>query len=265
MFYTAEIIDKRAVFLPEESAHIAKVLRKKEGDEIQFTDGAGSLYNGRITVVDAHQVEAQIMSVKKTDCALPPIHIVVAPTKNMDRMEWFVEKAVEVGVAEISFIITKNSERKTLKTDRLEKIAISAMKQSNQLWLPKINELTTLKEILKRAETFDGDRFFGYCGKTDFYTQTTINIETLQIETEELNEPFFYSEAINENVPVIVLIGPEGDFTESEAKQCVDCGFLPVVLTKTRLRTETAALLACWNYAVRFSLLQAAIQNDNCF
>jgi 16S rRNA (uracil1498-N3)-methyltransferase len=124
------------------------------------------------------------------------------------------------------------------------------MKQSNQLWLPKINELTTLENILNAAELFNGDRFFGYCGD-DFYTRTTINIETLKIETENFDNPFFYDEAINENVPVMMLIGPEGDFSKSEAQLCIDSGFMPVVLAKTRLRTETAALLACWNYAVR--------------
>jgi 16S rRNA (uracil1498-N3)-methyltransferase len=255
MFYTTEIINETAIFSQEESTHIVRVLRKKEGDKIQFTDGAGSIYDGEITVVNAHRIEARIINTQKpSKSGLPPIHIVVAPTKNMDRMEWFVEKAAEIGVAEISFIVTENSERKVLKTDRLHKIAISAMKQSNQLWLPKINELTTLKEILKTAQLFNGDRFFGYCGGEDFYTRTTINIDTLEIETERLDEPFFYSEAINENIPVIMLIGPEGDFSEIEARECVDAGFLPVILTNTRLRTETAALLSCWNYAIRWQV-----------
>jgi 16S rRNA (uracil1498-N3)-methyltransferase len=251
MFYTTEIVNETAAFSFEESAHIVKALRKKEGDKIHFTDGAGTFYESEIVNANPQRVEARITNTKKSDNKLPPIHIVVAPTKNMDRMEWFVEKAVEVGVAEISFIVTENSERKILKTDRLKKIAVSAMKQSNQLWLPKINELTTLENILNSAQLFDGDRFFGYCGSENFYTLTTINIETLNIETEKLDDPFFYNEAINENIPVIMLIGPEGDFTKGEARQCVEAGFLPVVLTKTRLRTETAALFACWNYAIR--------------
>jgi 16S rRNA (uracil1498-N3)-methyltransferase len=250
MFYTTEVTDKRAIFSSEESTHIVRSLRKKEGDRIQFTDGLGCFYEGEIVVVSADRAEAKITETKITENELPPIHIVVAPTKNMDRMEWFVEKAVEVGVAEISFMVTENSERKTLKTDRLKKIAISAMKQSNQAWLPRINELTTLKEILNIAKMFDGDRFFGYCGD-DFYTRTTIDIETLEIETENLDNPFFYNEAMNENIPVMMLIGPEGDFSRSEVQQCTDSGFMPVVLAKTRLRTETAALLACWNYAIR--------------
>jgi 16S rRNA (uracil1498-N3)-methyltransferase len=239
MFYTTEITDKTATFSPEESAHIVKALRRKKGSEIFFTDGAGFLYEGEITIADIRLVEARIINMKKFDeTELPPIHIVVAPTKNVDRIEWFIEKATEVGVAEISFIVTENSERKTIKTDRLKKITVSAMKQSNQLWLPKINELVTLETALHEAQSFTGGRYFGYCGDENLRT---------------IGKPIPYNEAIDKNVPAIILIGPEGDFTENEAQKCVEAGFSPVVLTKTRLRTETAALFACWNYAIRYS------------
>ncbi|MDR0618860.1 MAG: 16S rRNA (uracil(1498)-N(3))-methyltransferase [Bacteroidales bacterium] len=237
MFYTTEITDKTAIFSPEESTHIVKALRKKRGSKICFTDGAGFLYEGEIITANVRLVEIRIINIKSPDAAgLPPIHIIVAPTKNIDRIEWFVEKATEVGVAEISFIVTENSERRILKTDRLKKIAVSAMKQSNQLWLPKINELTTLQTILNKAQSFSGGRFFGYC-----------NDESLR----KIKKPIPYNEAISKNIPATILIGPEGDFTENEARKCIEAGFSPVVLTKTRLRTETAALFACWNYAIR--------------
>ncbi|MDR1974025.1 MAG: 16S rRNA (uracil(1498)-N(3))-methyltransferase [Bacteroidales bacterium] len=248
-FYTQDIQGETAFFSPEESNHITKTLRKKENDIIRFTDGAGGLYEGVITTANAGRTEVRLTKRHNgTVNTPPPMHIVVAPTKNMDRIEWFVEKAVEVGVTEISFIVTKNSERKILKTDRLKKIAISAMKQSNQLFLPKINEIISLKEFLEKVREVDCDKFFGYCAG-DFYSTTKIDIETGEITTEKLGEPFFYSEAINEDIPVIMLIGPEGDFTPEEAQICVENNFLPSVLTNTRLRTETAALMACWTYA----------------
>ncbi len=169
MFYTKDITENRAFFSPETSAHIIKVLRHKTGDKISFTDGAGTLYEGVLSNEDPKKAEATITGSRQIETKLPQIHIVVAPTKNIDRIEWFVEKAVEVGVAEISFIGTKNSERKILKTDRLHKIAESAMLQSQQTQMPKINEMLPLKKFVENTAQFDGDKFFGYCYEGKIY------------------------------------------------------------------------------------------------
>ncbi|MDR1739696.1 MAG: 16S rRNA (uracil(1498)-N(3))-methyltransferase [Bacteroidales bacterium] len=238
MFYTKEITGNRAVFSPETSAHIVKVLRHKEGDKISFTDGCGALYEGLLEGISAKGTSAIIEKSRHVNTALPSIHIVVAPTKNIDRIEWFVEKAIEVGVAEISFIGTKNSERKTLKTERLHKIAVSAMLQSQQVFLPKINEMLPLGEFVKNSADFNGDKFFGYCYEGNIYATSETQPE----------KTLCYAEMINANVPTMVFIGPEGDFTATEAQYLQDNNFMPVVLSNTRLRTETAALMACWTY-----------------
>ncbi|MDR1739293.1 MAG: 16S rRNA (uracil(1498)-N(3))-methyltransferase [Bacteroidales bacterium] len=243
MFYTNEIIGNRAVFSPETSAHIVKVLRHKAGDKISFTDGTGMLYEGSLINADPKRAETSITNIKQTKTTLPPIHIVVAPTKNIDRIEWFVEKAVEVGIAEISFVQTKNSERKTLKIDRLHKIAESAMLQSKQTYMPKINEMISLKRFIERITHLHCDKFFGYCYEGNIYS-------TSETRPEEI---LYYPEMINRNVPTMVLIGPEGDFTIEEAQYLQNNNFLPVVLSSTRLRTETAALFAGWIYATKSS------------
>lgn len=221
-FYAPEIETTHALGA-EDSAHCARVLRKEAGDIIEVTDGSGHRYECEITVCTQKKVEVAIL--KEEEIAKSwegEIELWVAPTKNMDRMEWLVEKAVEIGVDRIVPMICGRSERKVIKTDRLEKKAISAMKQSLKVRKPEITEARTFKEMLK--ESFDGKTVMGYCSE-----------ETERIAFAKLYRP-------GENVRI--LIGPEGDFTPEEVKIAIESGVKPVTFGDERLRTETAALAA---------------------
>ena len=204
----------------EESRHACKVLRLKIGDTLHVLNGKGYLFTTEILDSHAKKCLLKIVKVYHEEKPSKEIHIAVAPTKNMDRMEWFVEKATEIGITEISWILCKNSERKIVKNERLEKIAISAIKQSKRLYLPQINELISLKDFLKKfpkgaiAHCFDGRE------------QTTI---------KEVFQPA--------NCPI--LIGPEGDFSLEEVQLIENLDYKGITLGKNRLRTETAALVAC--------------------
>ncbi|HYG14199.1 MAG TPA: 16S rRNA (uracil(1498)-N(3))-methyltransferase [Bacteroidia bacterium] len=220
LFYSENIQENRIV-LEEDEFHHLKVLRKKEGDIISVTDGNGHLYSAEIKNIAKHSGEAVITATQTFDKPVTFPHIVVAPTKNTDRMEWMVEKLVEIGVSEISFIQCEHSERKIIKTDRLKKIALSAMKQSLKYYLPVINELTGFKTFITTKRT--GNLFIGYC-----------EAET----TEFLPRQPFTAES------TLVLIGPEGDFAPQEVEMAKAAGFMPVSLGQSRLRTETAAMVA---------------------
>ncbi|MGX8712385.1 MAG: 16S rRNA (uracil(1498)-N(3))-methyltransferase [bacterium] len=213
----------------EESRHAVRVLRLREGDEINVTDGRGNLYRCRIVVADdrACTVEAveQDFSILNSQFS---IHLAVAPTKNPSRMEWLVEKAVEIGVGEITLLNCDHSERSFLKTDRLEKLAVSAMKQSLHTLLPPIHPAVNLSDWLNsHIHTFTHShiqRFIAHC---------------------EANKPRIpLATALQPGKYTIVLIGPEGDFSEEEIALALECGFQPVSLGPSRLRTETAALYA---------------------
>lgn len=203
-----------------ESKHCVRVLRKKNGDTINVTDGQGSLYECIIT--DAHQKKCSFSISKTTTQPLtcPPLHLVVAPTKNIDRFEFFLEKATEIGVQKITPLLAAHSERKKIKQDRLDKIVISACKQSKNFHFPKLHELTAFKDILKTDASL---KLIAHCEDQN---------------KKELKEYSF-------NQETIILIGPEGDFSPSEIKQALDAGFKPVSLGKSRLRTETAGIVAC--------------------
>ncbi len=212
-----------SVELPEEEAHHAtSVLRLGPGTRIGLLDGAGTKAEGEIDHASRKGCSVRILD----RIALPRertarIHLAVAPTKQMDRYEWFVEKAVEIGVDRITPLITHRTERAKLRTDRLQRVAISAMKQSQRAWLPRIDELTTLEHLL--TEEAPAQRFFGWCEGAHR------SLMKVYAPTED----------------ALTLIGPEGDLTPEEARALLAVGFRAIGLGTARLRTETAALAAC--------------------
>ena len=222
LFYTPDIETTRCLS-EEESGHCVRVLRYGRGDEILLTDGRGTTYRARITNPQPKHCEFEILSSEKQ---APThdfyLHIAIAPTKNIERLEWMVEKCTEIGVDEITPLLCRYSERKTLRTDRLEKIILSAAKQSLTPYLPKLNPLTDFETLIATAA--QEQRFIAHCYKDD---------------KRELKDE------IRRGKSVCVLIGPEGDFSEEEVAQAIKNGFVPVGLGKSRLRTETAGVVAC--------------------
>lgn len=221
LFYTPDISDDME--LPQEEAgHCIRVLRMKEGDRLCLTDGKGAFYNAVISAVSGKRCMVHIES-KEVQEPLwnGHLHIAVAPTKLMDRNEWFVEKAVEIGVDEITFLKTDHSERDVIKMERIEKIAVSAMKQSQKATLPVLNGMTPLRSLIEKG--FDGDRFIAHC---------------------EPGSKVLLQDAVVPGHDTLVLIGPEGDFSPAEIDMALKAGFRPISLGPSRLRTETAALVA---------------------
>ncbi len=211
--------------LPEsDSQHCVKVLRMREGQMLQVVDGKGHKYTCRL--VDAHPKHAMVQLVECVDAPLTwqqSITIAVAPTKMLDRIEWLVEKLVEVGVNRIVPLRCSRSERKELKSDRLEKIAVSAMKQSLKAWMPDIWPMTKFDQAVDNIRATQ--KYIAYC--SDVY-------ERVQL-----------AKAYKPGMDIVVLIGPEGDFTEAEVCHAISAGYVPVSLGDNRLRTETAALYSC--------------------
>ncbi len=217
----------------QESRHCAKVMRLRAGDKIEVTDGEGALYAAVLQSVNDTCCEARIEMVLASGGAPSPVRIVMAPTKQSERMEWFVEKATEMGVGQFGFVQTLRTERNKLSLERMEKIVIAAMKQSLQRFKPQLSPLCTWKEFLARETPAPASplKFIAYCGE-----------EYPRIELAHL----LRGAAQNRPRPqgLTVLIGPEGDFTPEEVKQAVEVGYTPVLLGPTRLRAETAALYA---------------------
>lgn len=223
-FYAPDI-DSTCVLPESDSQHCCRVLRMQAGDSVEVVDGRGTLYRCRIVVAHTKRTEVEIVE----RVALPPvwngeITIAVAPTKHLDRMEWLVEKLVEIGVDRIVPVRCRRSERKEIKTERLEKIAVSAMKQSLKAVLPRIDEMTDLREFAASLPA-DVRKYVGYCDDN--------------IERKLLAREYKAGES------AVMLIGPEGDFAPEEIDMLVASGFVPVTLGDNRLRTETAALVAC--------------------
>lgn len=219
---------KQFIFPPEESKHIVRVLRKSEGDIVHITNGKGYLYEAEILVPDQKKCKARIISEKKSIPKRYKLHMVVAPTKMNDRYEWFLEKATEIGVDEITPIICEHSERKTVKMERMERVLQSAMKQSLQTDLPKLNPPISCKEFLEN-DTALGYRFIAHCQ----------NEEKMELKRKVI--------ADNDTT---ILIGPEGDFSKSEIDLAREKGYVPISLGANRLRTETAAIVACTTVAI---------------
>lgn len=222
LFYTPDIAERNE--LPsEEAAHAVRVLRLQPGDTISLTDGKGNFYEAEISTANQKRCLVNILSKEEQ----PPLwkghlHLALAPTKNMDRTEWMAEKATEIGFDELSFLNCRFSERKVLKTERIQKILISAMKQSLKARLPKLNEMIDFKAFVQQP--FNGKKFIAHCHKGEKPLLQT------QLKADE---------------DALVLIGPEGDFSEEEVKMAIEQGFQPISLGRSRLRTETAALVAC--------------------
>ncbi|GAB3644064.1 16S rRNA (uracil(1498)-N(3))-methyltransferase [Spirosoma arcticum] len=207
----------------DDSRHAIKTLRLGVGDVIAVTDGHGNRHAAVITQADSRRCAFRITDTQMTSPRPFSVRICVAPTKNNDRIEWFVEKAVEVGVERISFFFGQHSERRVLKLERLEKIAVAAMKQSLQSYLPQLDEVVSFVELLKTVN--QSGRFIAHLPDSD--------------------APVHLVKAAMPGDQYTVLIGPEGDFSGTEIEQAVSTGFQMITLGSNRLRTETAALTAC--------------------
>ena len=221
LFYCPDI--KTDMELPQEEAgHCLRVLRMKEGDSLRITDGKGSFYNAVITAAQGKRCMIHIESEERQQPLWKGhLHIALAPTKLMDRNEWFVEKAVEIGVDEIAFLKTEHSERDVIKMERIEKIAVSAMKQSQKAALPVLNGMTAFRSFMDTD--FKGDKYIAHC---------------------EPGSKVLLQDAVVPGHDSLVIIGPEGDFSPAEIEMALKAGFKPVSLGPSRLRTETAALVA---------------------
>ena len=224
LFYNPDINKAATEFSlrTEESRHIIKVLRKKEGDLLYVTNGKGYIFTVKIKSANDKNCEVEVVSRQKKHPNRHWLHLAVAPTKMNDRYEWFLEKATEIGVDEITPIICSRSERKIIKIERLEKVVQSAMKQSLQAYLPKLNKAMPLQEFLEKKQ--DALLFIAHC---------------------EEDEKLELKRRVAPDKDITLLIGPEGDFTSEEIDLACEKGYLPVSLGKNRLRTETAAIVAC--------------------
>lgn len=224
LFYCTDIIDEIAILSEEESIHCTRVLRKRVGDEIIIIDGKGLMCKAELTDVNKKGCKAKITeTLKKEEKRDFSIHIAIAPTKNISRIEWFLEKATEIGIDEVSFILTEHSERKKIRLDRLEKIVLSATKQSLKATLPKLNELVSYKQFLA------GD----------------LKVEQKFIAWVEEDTKNLLRDQYKPSQSVCILIGPEGGFSEKEVELARDSGFDAISLGESRLRTETAGIHAC--------------------
>jgi len=223
LFYTPDINGNSYQLSEEESKHCIRVLRLAVGDEVYLTDGRGTLYTTRIT--EAHPKACRVEVVRQEENFGRHhyfLHLAVAPTKNMERYEWLLEKITEIGVDIITPVLCEHSERRILKHERAEKIVVSAMKQSLKTILPELQELTAIKQFI--CSPFDGEKFICHCA-----------------EGERLLLP----QALTGCQKALILIGPEGDFSPEEVTLALEHGFKAVSLGDTRLRVETAALVAC--------------------
>lgn len=229
LFYNPNIENntQEIFFNKDESRHIVRVLRKQEGGILYITNGKGFLFTAAITFANDKKCVANIINVEeKTKPWRYYLHVAIAPTKNNDRLEWFLEKATEIGIDEITPIICQNSERKVVKLERLEKIIQAAMKQSLKFRLPKLNAPVKFSEFI--SKDFENETFIAHCEPS--------HKKTLK-------------EAIQKNTKITILIGPEGDFSSDEIKKSIAKKITPITLGESRLRTETAGLVAVQNIA----------------
>lgn len=226
LFYTPDIAPAHPQYFlnEEESKHAIRVLRLEAGAEVQLIDGRGGLYTA--TIKDAH-AKRTILQITKVITEYNNrnhyLHIAIAPTKNLDRLEWFLEKATEIGIDEITLIICQRSERKEAKTERLNKIITAAIKQSLKAYHPVLNEPVVLNKFL--SQQFDGQKFIAHCDVGD---QTSLKAE------------------LEKQGKYLIVIGPEGDFSPAEIDMALQNGYKAITLGESRLRTETAALEACF-------------------
>ena len=226
IFYVPNIKNNLAQLSEDEAKHCVRTLRKQVGDTLFLIDGIGGFYEGRIIEASKKSCTVEIAKATlehgKRDYYL---HIAIAPTKNITRFEWFLEKATEFGIDEITPILCKHSERKNVRLDRLNKVILSATKQSLKAYLPKLNELISFKKyITKYAQETDKQLFIAYCAEGE-----KVHLKSLYEAKKDC----------------CILIGPEGDFSPEEIKLALEAGFQAISLGKERLRTETAGIAAC--------------------
>lgn len=232
IFYTPDITQNTYTLNEEESKHCVRVLRLTIGSIVNLVDGKGGFYTAEITADNPKKVSLSILKVEtEFHKRNHYLHIAVAPTKNIDRIEWFLEKATELGIDEITPIITDRSERRVVKEDRLNKVITSAVKQSIKAYHPKLNDAISFDTFLK--EPFDGDKLIAHC--------------------IDNGEKQYISKLVAPHQKYLILIGPEGDFTPDEVNLALNKGFKALTLGDNRLRTETAALSVCFeiNYLNR--------------
>ena len=251
LFYVPNIVSGH-ILPEEESQHAVKVLRLQVGSTIEVVDGMGGFYHARITNLHPKHCGFEITEAKtefgKRNYRL---HIAIAPTKNIERLEWFIEKATEIGIDEITPIVCRFSERKIVKEERLEKIIVSAAKQSVKAYFPTLHPLSTFDELMKNHQA--SQKFIAHC-----YTSPQPSPKEREIAKEDyfenvqkniLERKLFQNE-IKKSSDVLILIGPEGDFSKEEVQKAINLGFIPVSLGESRLRTETAGVVACCTAAI---------------
>ncbi|MEL6718861.1 MAG: 16S rRNA (uracil(1498)-N(3))-methyltransferase [Bacteroidota bacterium] len=223
LFYTTNINNRLATLEAEEARHL-QVLRKKVGDQIHLVDGKGFFHTAELLELGKKKAQLKILFSEQQTPSPFSLHIAIAPTKNIARLEWFLEKATEIGIQEITPIYCERSERKRIRLDRLEKIVLSAMKQSNRAYLPQLREETTFKQFVESKKNSEVLKYIAHC--------------------EEEDKVLLYNN-YQARKDVLVLIGPEGDFSPDEIELARASGFIGVSLGKARLRTETAGIVAC--------------------
>jgi 16S rRNA (uracil1498-N3)-methyltransferase len=224
LFYANNVSEGTAAFSREESGHCLRVLRMRRGDTIQFTDGEGNMYEGMITGDDPLNMKVSVNGVTKdAGKRRYRLHVAISPLKNDDRLEWFIEKAVELGIDEITPLICSRTEKKRIRRERLGGLILSAMKQSVKAYLPRLNEPVQFTAFIDRENS--GKRLIACC--------------------DPQQERKAITAAAGHGEDVLILIGPEGDFTPEEVTLAIKGGFTPVHLGPSRLRTETAGVAAC--------------------
>ncbi|MEI6696791.1 MAG: 16S rRNA (uracil(1498)-N(3))-methyltransferase [Bacteroidota bacterium] len=223
LFYTPNIKSSLYTLDKEESTHCVRVLRLKEGSLIHLTDGKGNLFKAQLLSADPKECLAEIIeTIPEFGKRAFYLHIAIAPTKNIDRFEWFLEKATEIGIDEITPLYCEHSERNIIKPERLQKIITSALKQSLKTYHPVLNEAVKFNHFIQ--STFESKKYIAHC---------------------EENEKTPFQTACQKGENALILIGPEGDFSNTEIKNAIANNYLPISLGDSRLRTETAGIVAC--------------------
>jgi len=223
LFFIPDIAGDSVTLNETESKHAVKVLRMSEGTRVHIVDGKGGFYEAEISDAHPKKCRLSVLKVQKeTSRKNYRVHIAIAPTKNNTRFEWFLEKATEIGIDEITPLLTEHSERKAVKTDRLEKILVSAMKQSQKTFLPKLNELISFKDFIQNNS--EKEKFIAHCNN---------------------GEKPHLKNTLKKEQDLLILIGPEGDFSLEEVAAAKENGFREISLGNERLRTETAGIVAC--------------------
>jgi len=226
IFYTPDILGKTYTLDETESKHCVRVLRLAKGDEITLVDGRGGFFTAEIADPNPKRCAVNVVK-SELNFGLRKfqVHVAIAPTKNIERIEWFLEKSTEIGVDRVTPLLCQHSERKEIKNDRLEKVMISAMKQSLKAYLPQLDEMTRFSEFVKQP--FSGQKFIAHC---------------------EEQQRELLKNAVKSGESYLILIGPEGDFSPEEIEMAIQAGFQPVSLGESRLRTETAGVVACHTF-----------------